>query len=824
MKKTTRFTRTLVLLFLVCANITIRLYAQEALPDAWITNGEVNNIATGDGKVVLMGGFDWFGPAYYGGTLAFNNTLVEDESFPKVEGEVLNAILDDAGGWYVAIRDRATPYESKILHIHADKTIDELVLAGESTWINALAKSGSTLYFGGYFQSVNGVTRNSAAAINLTNNTLTSWNPTVDVNGYIRVLTVSGSTVYAGGAFSNIGGQARTYIAALDATTGLATSWNVTVTGNALTEVSTILVNVGIVYFGGYFDNVNAATPSRRYFAAVNATTAALETFNPRPDGWVRTMLLDGGMLYLAGGFDQVLGVSRFRVARIELATSTLTPFELIFVSNTNPNFFGFDQVNAIGIDGNKLFIGGTFETVNNVAQPHLAAVDKTTGVLEPSDKKIYGEINTMLINGGNIFVGGYVIGHLGTSVNGIAALDETTGTGLPEWTDNIPPVPAGEYYADIDFHFQNGRAFYRYNLSDGTTRIGALNADDGSEINTWSVTVNDEIDDWAFSGDALYLAGSFTLVNSVSREYFAGVDLVTGNVTPWIMDHSLAIDDGDGVNSIAVLNNTLYVAGQFAFSANGADRNNLAAWSTITGALTSWAPENIFTNGYVTLGAVLDKYVYVFSEGVSRIDAISGKHDTGWAPNPIFNGVNTMAIFNNVVFLAGGFSPGLVVVDIATADLVSWQPDIENVEDNEGSVRAIAVAGSKLLVGGNFYYHINEIQRFGYAEYLLPDDITPEPGNDIVIYNAISPNGDGKNDSFLIQYIDIIPETQNNRVTIFNRWGDTVFTITGYNNDDRIFRGENSNGKALPTGTYFYKIEYASGRKTETGYLALKR
>ncbi|CAN0374582.1 unnamed protein product, partial [Phaeothamnion confervicola] len=331
------------------------------------------------------------------------------------------AVSDDAGGVYAGIQDQTTN-TSNILHIKADKTIEVLpVTLGEGTWIKALAKSGNILYFGGYFQSVNGTTRSGAAAINLTNNTLTGWNPTVDVNGYINVLTVSGSTVYAGGVFSNIGGQARTYIAALDATTGLATSWNVTVTEpTSFGEVSAILVNAGIVYFGGYFANVNAAAQSRRHFAAVNATTAALETFNPRPDGRVNALLLDGGMLYLAGGFDQVLNTTRFRVARIELATSTLTPFELIFFSNTHSNFYGYDQVNTIGMDGNRLFIGGTFPTVNDEPQPNLAIVNKVTGVLEPSDKKIYGQqINVLLVNGENVFVGGYIIGHLGTSVNG---------------------------------------------------------------------------------------------------------------------------------------------------------------------------------------------------------------------------------------------------------------------------------------------------------------------------------------------------------------------------------------------------------------------
>ena len=590
-------------IFLVAVSIS---QAQTALENSWITNGRVQKIVTGDDKVLLMGEFDWYGPAYYGGTMSFSNTLVEDESFPKIEDEVLTSIPDEAGGWYVAAKDRANS-QGKILHIHADKTIDELVAL--SGGIRTLAKSGNTLYFGGYFQTVNGTTRNDAAAINLTNNTLTSWNPNVDANGYINALAVSGTTVYAGGFFSNIGGQARTHVAALDATTGLATSWSVNLTGGSFIEVNCILVNAGVVYIGGYFDNVNAAAPSRRNFAAVNATTAALETFNPRPDGRVLTLLIDGGMLYMAGGFDQVYNTVRFRVARIELATSTLTPFEVIFLSNAHSNYFGYDQVYTIGIDGNKLFIGGTFTLVNGEQQPNLAEVDKITGLLTPSNKKINGVVNTLLVNGGNIFVGGNITGHLGTSVNGIAVLDET-GTGLPAWINNIPPPPTDEYYLDYDFHYQDGRMYYYLNVSDGTTHLGALDADDGSVISSWSVTINHPIGGWAFSDDALYLAdegnGAMT-INVQSRNRFAAVNLTTGALLPFTINFPLALSDHT-VTSMELQNNTLYVAGEFSFTANGEERNSFTAFNATTGALLSWSPpfDEIYNPKIVAINKLL--------------------------------------------------------------------------------------------------------------------------------------------------------------------------------------------------------------------------
>jgi len=98
------------------------------------------------------------------------------------------------------------------------------------------------------------------------------------------------------------------------------------------------------------------------------------------------------------------------------------------------------------------------------------------------------------------------------------------------------------------------------------------------------------------------------------------------------------------------------------------------------------------------------------------------------------------------------------------------------------------------------------------------------EVGGDIEVFNAVSPNGDTKNEIFFIQYINTLPDAQNNRVTIYNRWGDVVFEITNYDNQARVFRGLNKNGYELSSGTYFYKIEFPSGRATKTGYLSLRR
>ncbi len=100
---------------------------------------------------------------------------------------------------------------------------------------------------------------------------------------------------------------------------------------------------------------------------------------------------------------------------------------------------------------------------------------------------------------------------------------------------------------------------------------------------------------------------------------------------------------------------------------------------------------------------------------------------------------------------------------------------------------------------------------------------ISIEVIGEIEIYNAVSPNNDGLNEFFEIRYIDLLPETKNNKVTIFNRWGASVFEVESYS-DSKAFRGISTQGNELPAGTYFYKIEFSGGRAGVSGYLTLKR
>ena len=78
--------------------------------------------------------------------------------------------------------------------------------------------------------------------------------------------------------------------------------------------------------------------------------------------------------------------------------------------------------------------------------------------------------------------------------------------------------------------------------------------------------------------------------------------------------------------------------------------------------------------------------------------------------------------------------------------------------------------------------------------------------------------------EKWVIENIELLPETRENKVSIYNRWCSQVSEVANYNNDNNVFKGLNLNGGELPSGTYFYKIEFNNGQPTKTGYLVLKR
>ena len=72
-----------------------------------------------------------------------------------------------------------------------------------------------------------------------------------------------------------------------------------------------------------------------------------------------------------------------------------------------------------------------------------------------------------------------------------------------------------------------------------------------------------------------------------------------------------------------------------------------------------------------------------------------------------------------------------------------------------------------------------------------------------LIIYSGFTPNGDGTNDLWDIDFATYYPEI---KVMVFNRWGKQVFFSEGYGDEQRW--DGTYNGADVPTGTYYYIID----------------
>jgi len=119
-----------------------------------------------------------------------------------------------------------------------------------------------------------------------------------------------------------------------------------------------------------------------------------------------------------------------------------------------------------------------------------------------------------------------------------------------------------------------------------------------------------------------------------------------------------------------------------------------------------------------------------------------------------------------------------------------SWSPGISLTDSTIANPISSPLITTEYFVTGTSQYGCIAIDSVTVT--ILPRITFPD---------GITPNGDGKNDFWVI---DLIEEFPNNVVEIYNRWGQLLFRAEGYQQD----WGGTHNGKDLPIGTYYYLVD----------------
>jgi gliding motility-associated-like protein len=129
----------------------------------------------------------------------------------------------------------------------------------------------------------------------------------------------------------------------------------------------------------------------------------------------------------------------------------------------------------------------------------------------------------------------------------------------------------------------------------------------------------------------------------------------------------------------------------------------------------------------------------------------------------------------------------------------VSWSWDFGN-----GQTSVLTNPTTTYTSNGDYTVSLTIADQFGctstHTAVVKVQNVTSEITQ--LIPNIVSPNGDGKNDVWRLDFINVFYKSAD--IQIYNRWGDKIFTSVGYDNAwDGTYKGT-----PLPVGVYFYTIK----------------
>lgn len=125
---------------------------------------------------------------------------------------------------------------------------------------------------------------------------------------------------------------------------------------------------------------------------------------------------------------------------------------------------------------------------------------------------------------------------------------------------------------------------------------------------------------------------------------------------------------------------------------------------------------------------------------------------------------------------------------------------------------------GASGVTSGNW---LNEVFQtpatFAEITAVSPGSEKPVTYTMLEASNMITPNGDGKNDVWVVKNLEDFPV---NELSVYNREGKLVYSKVGYDNSwDGTY-----NGMALIEDTYYYVLTIDSGKKVLKGFVSLVR
>lgn len=192
------------------------------------------------------------------------------------------------------------------------------------------------------------------------------------------------------------------------------------------------------VYAVGGFENARAplANPGtsltpRSNVLAYDINTGALLPFAPQVNGVVKAVAAspDGTRIYIGGSFSSVNGQARWNIAVLDAITGALVP-------GVSPTIGG-SGVYALAVDGTTVYAGGAFTQANGQPRTNMAAFRTSDGAVLGWTPATDRQVDAMVLDpqGQKVVIGGrfsQVNGN--TAMRGIVAVDKDAGAVDVSW------------------------------------------------------------------------------------------------------------------------------------------------------------------------------------------------------------------------------------------------------------------------------------------------------------------------------------------------------------------------------------------------------
>jgi gliding motility-associated-like protein len=228
------------------------------------------------------------------------------------------------------------------------------------------------------------------------------------------------------------------------------------------------------------------------------------------------------------------------------------------------------------------------------------------------------------------------------------------------------------------------------------------------------------------------------------------------------------------------------------------------------------------------TDGTVDNAVVYVRSIGSTTPGSISGVvtlSSTGAATKtvPTAGTIYPLPVVNTVAGQTVAAGALTSQVDFTgTGTMYTWVNDMPGIGlpgSGTGDIAPFTALnnGKNLLTANITVTPVSTISGCTGSPVSFAIKVTPHVVIALVIPNTFTPNGDGVNDTWDIKYISAYPQCS---VRVFNRWGQNVYTSTGYGTPWNGAYG----GSPLPAGTYYYVIDLNNNTAPLAGFVAIVR